>query len=41
MASAYSDELARLILTDPDRYPIERLMEHTTWMVDALLTSRS
>jgi AcrR family transcriptional regulator len=41
MASAYSDELARLVLTDPGRYPIERLMEHTTWMVDALLTSRS
>ena len=36
MASAYSDELARLVLTDPGRYPIERLMEHTTWMVDAL-----
>jgi AcrR family transcriptional regulator len=36
-ASAYSDELARLVLTDPGRYPIERLMAHTTWMVDRLL----
>jgi AcrR family transcriptional regulator len=41
MASAYSDELARLVLTEPARYPIERLMEHTTWMVDALLAERA
>ena len=41
MASAYSDELARLVLTDPERYPIDRLMEHTTWMIDALLADRA
>lgn len=29
--SALSDEYARLILTDPDRYPIERLLSHARW----------
>jgi AcrR family transcriptional regulator len=37
MASAYSDELARLVLTDPHRYPLDRLIAHTRWMVDRLL----
>jgi AcrR family transcriptional regulator len=37
MASAYSDELARLVLTDPRRYPLDRLIAHTSWMVDRLL----
>jgi AcrR family transcriptional regulator len=37
MASAYSDELARLVLTDPRRYPLDRLIAHTRWMVDRLL----
>jgi len=40
MASAYSDELARLVLTDPGRYPIDRLLDHTSWMVDGLLGRR-
>jgi len=29
--SAHSDEYARLILTDPDRYPIKRLLSHARW----------
>jgi AcrR family transcriptional regulator len=29
--SALSDEYARLILTEPSRYPIERLLSHARW----------
>lgn len=29
--SALSDEYARLILTDPNRYPIDRLLSHARW----------
>ena len=31
--SALSDESARLLLTDPERYPIERLMAHAQWLL--------
>jgi AcrR family transcriptional regulator len=31
--SAFADESVRLMLTDPERYPIERIMEHTRWLL--------
>jgi AcrR family transcriptional regulator len=36
--SALADEAARLTLTDPDRFPIERLMDHAAWLFDQLAT---
>jgi AcrR family transcriptional regulator len=32
--SAISDEYARLVLTDPDRYPPDRLIRHAAWWLD-------
>jgi len=32
--SAISDEYARLALTDPDRYPPERLLRHARWWLE-------
>jgi hypothetical protein len=29
--SAISDEYARLVLTDPNAYPTERLLRHAKW----------
>ncbi|MGK2936344.1 MAG: TetR/AcrR family transcriptional regulator [Solirubrobacteraceae bacterium] len=37
MLSAASDEASRLLLTDPERYPVSRLMEHTRWLLAQLL----
>lgn len=37
MLSAASDEASRLLLTDPERYPVSRLMEHTHWLLAQLL----
>jgi AcrR family transcriptional regulator len=34
--SAVADEAARLLLTDPERYPIERLMAHAEWLLQRL-----
>jgi AcrR family transcriptional regulator len=34
--SALADEAARLLLTDPQRYPIERLLAHAGWLLDEL-----
>jgi AcrR family transcriptional regulator len=34
MLSAVSDELVRLLLTDPERYPRERLLAHARWALD-------
>ena len=34
--SAIADEYARLILIDPDRYPIDRLAEHARWFLGQL-----
>jgi AcrR family transcriptional regulator len=31
--SAIADEYARLILTDPRRYPLERLLDHARWFL--------
>jgi AcrR family transcriptional regulator len=34
--SAVSDEAARLLLTDPGEYPIERLIAHADWLLSRL-----
>jgi AcrR family transcriptional regulator len=34
--SALADEAARLLLTDPQRYPIQRLLAHAGWLLDEL-----
>lgn len=36
MMSTLSDESARLVLTDPERFPPERILEHTRWFLDLL-----
>jgi hypothetical protein len=36
MLSAVSDQSARLLLTDPERYPINRLLTHARWMLGQL-----
>jgi len=36
MMSALSDEGARLVLTDPEHYPPERVLAHTRWFLDML-----
>jgi hypothetical protein len=33
LLSAVSDESARLMLTEPDDYPIERLLAHADWLL--------
>jgi AcrR family transcriptional regulator len=33
MLSAVADEAARLQLTDPERYPIERILDHARWVL--------
>jgi AcrR family transcriptional regulator len=38
MLSATSDEAARLLLTDPGEYPIERLVAHADWVLRQLAT---
>jgi len=34
--SAVADEGARLLLTDPERYPVERMLAHAKWVLDQL-----
>jgi AcrR family transcriptional regulator len=34
--SAVADEAARLLLTDPERYPVERMLAHAKWVLDQL-----
>ena len=36
MLSAVSDQGARLLLTDPERYPIERILTHARWLLGRL-----
>ena len=36
MLSAFADEAARLLLTEPERYPAERLLAHARWVLDQL-----
>jgi AcrR family transcriptional regulator len=33
--SALADEAARLLLTDPGRYPADRLLTHAAWLLEA------
>jgi AcrR family transcriptional regulator len=35
--SAISDEAARLLLRDPEQYPIERLLRHADWLLRQLV----
>jgi AcrR family transcriptional regulator len=37
LLSTVSDDAARLLLTDPAEYPIERLLAHSEWMLRQLL----
>ena len=37
MLSTMADEAVRLVLTDPERYPVERLLEGTRWMLERLV----
>jgi AcrR family transcriptional regulator len=34
--SALADEAARRLLTDPSRYPVERILAHTRWLLSEL-----
>ena len=34
--SALADEAARGLLTDPGRYPVERILAHTRWLLSQL-----
>jgi len=34
--SAIADEAARLLLTDPEEYPIDRLLTHADWLLRQL-----
>ena len=39
MLSATADEGARLLLTDPERYPVERILAHADWSLGQLAGS--
>ena len=36
LLSALSDDMARLLLADPERYPVDRLMDQARWLVSGL-----
>jgi AcrR family transcriptional regulator len=38
LLSSLSDEAARLLLSDPEQYPIERLMRHADWLLHQLVS---
>jgi AcrR family transcriptional regulator len=38
LLSALSDEAARLLLKDPEQYPLERLMRHAEWLLGQLVS---
>ena len=38
--SAVADELARLLLTDSRRYPVERMVDHARWLLEQLPSRR-
>jgi AcrR family transcriptional regulator len=38
LLSSLSDEAARMLLSDPEQYPIERLMRHAEWLLGQLLS---
>jgi AcrR family transcriptional regulator len=35
--SSLADDAARLLLTEPERFPVERLVEHASWLLEQLL----
>lgn len=35
--SSLSDDAVRLLLTEPERFPVERLLAHAKWLLDQLL----
>jgi AcrR family transcriptional regulator len=35
--SSLSDDAARLLLTEPERFPVERLVDHASWLLEQLL----
>jgi AcrR family transcriptional regulator len=37
--SAVADEAARLLLSDPERYPVERLLDHARWLLFSASTN--
>jgi AcrR family transcriptional regulator len=37
LLSALADEAARLLLSRPDEYPLERLVSHAEWLLDQLV----
>ncbi len=39
--SAVADEAARLLLTDPEQYPVSRLVAHADWLLGQLEPARS
>jgi len=39
LLSALSDEAARLLLKDPEQYPLERLMKHAEWLLQQVVAS--
>jgi AcrR family transcriptional regulator len=39
--SAFSDELARRLLTDPETYPRKRLVDFARWILDGFAASRA
>jgi AcrR family transcriptional regulator len=36
MLSTFADESVRLMLTDAERYPVERIVDHARWLLDNL-----
>jgi AcrR family transcriptional regulator len=36
MLSTFADDAARLVLTDPEEYPVERLLAHARWLLGQL-----
>lgn len=36
MLSSMADDAVRLVLTDPDQYPVERIMVHAQWLLDQM-----
>jgi AcrR family transcriptional regulator len=33
-ASEYADAMARLVITEPEKYPVERILDHTRWLLE-------
>ena len=40
MLSTVADEAARLLLTEPERFPVERLLAFAGWALDQLTAPR-